>query len=998
MQCASLSPIIRNRLLGLPAYVLDYSDVIPANETERPVVKPVVLTGPNFLEKAALYRKVSAEFPEVFAYPKIVTTKPLEPKYPSEDEAPERPASHPGAPWSALEMEYVGSDDAEDADAKFDARAGEFAVTWTSQFTHEDPEVGVTYRYGITSASVEAAARDERLLLVNLPSLEACEAFAATCAANEATMMPGRVGVPDGKPPLSVFAGPATIEEHERRLRAWLTESEESLDAILEVSRAEREAGEREGVYDAALRMDGDDDADVENLLRVVSERRPDVIPPMRDPEEERRANTPKPIVFCGPSGVGKATLIAKLIEAHPDRFGVCASHTTRAPREGEEDGVAYHFVDDAAFRALLDEGGFHEHVERRPHGAPDESEEAPPTLYGVSRDALAKASEGGKIPVVVVDVAGAASLRSAMPDGAYVFVAPPSVDALEKRLRDQASAAENGGEAAPPPDEDDEEALAALDAAIAASLDKISSEMEGFERDDVFTDVVVNEDVDLAYADVLTAIARAHPGAVTPPPVPLVISGALGAKKEVVFEALLREFPDRFGFPVAVTTREPEPHETDGVHYEFVTRERFDALVEEGEFIESTEVIVGYDEWSEELQENPPIVVCYGTPRAEVKRLAREGKMPVLETDVAGAAAMRDAGLDAVYVFFAHPEEDEAAHRVNLVEAGEAEDLIPERLEEAAAELAAAREATTHSSETPKNSSSPHSPLYAAILPYEPHPARYARFKEQIALREPRVVPMSSAWGFGRARWDVASRVYGRAPLRVAVVGPAASGKSTVARALAKKYDVPLVYPGALLREAAYDAPTALGLEARRYLDATKTVPDDFMMELIDARVTREDCVARGWILDGFPHNFYQAAALRAKGHEPDKVFVLEVDHASVLERTEGRLIDPVTGDVYHRLFAPAEEGSEVERRLTIRHDDLEENVRNRLAKHDFSDAPVRSLYPATSEYVDGARPATEVLRDVVAFLELEDALHDEREIPRAKPQGARVRNPRRV
>ena len=153
-------------------------------------------------------------------------------------------------------------------------------------------------------------------------------------------------------------------------------------------------------------------------------------------------------------------------------------------------------------------------------------------------------------------------------------------------------------------------------------------------------------------------------------------------------------------------------------------------------------------------------------------------------------------------------------------------------------------------------------------------------------------------------------------------------------------------------------------------------------MMELIDARVTREDCVARGWILDGFPHTFYQAAALRAKGHEPDKVFVLEVDHASVLERTEGRLIDPVTGDVYHRAFAPAEEGSEVERRLTIRHDDLEENVRNRLAKYDFSDAPVRSLYPATSEYVDGARPATEVLRDVVAFLELEDALHDEREI----------------
>ena len=302
------------------------------------MVKPVVLTGPNFLEKAALYRKVSAEFPSVFAYPKIVTTKPLEPKYPSEDEAPERPASHPGAPWSALEIEYVGSDDAEDADAKFARRDGEFAVTWTSQFTHEDPEVGVTYRYGITSARSRSASPKEQRGsgLVRRRSAAQRPIFNGRSDVRGAhTQVELDAELDRGRKPLSVFAGPATIEEHERRLRAWLTESEESLDAILAVSRAEREAGEREGVYDAALRMDGDDDADVENLLRVVSERRPDVIPPMRDPEEERRANTPKPIVFCGPSGVGKATLIAKLIEAHPDRFGVCASHTTRAEGGG---------------------------------------------------------------------------------------------------------------------------------------------------------------------------------------------------------------------------------------------------------------------------------------------------------------------------------------------------------------------------------------------------------------------------------------------------------------------------------------------------------------------------------------------------------------------------------------------------------------------------------------------------------------------------------------
>ena len=184
------------------------------------------------------------------------------------------------------------------------------------------------------------------------------------------------------------------------------------------------------------------------------------------------------------------------------------------------------------------------------------------------------------------------------------------------------------------------------------------------------------------------------------------------------------------------------------------------------------------------------------------------------------------------------------------------------------------------------------------------------------------------------------------------------------------------------MLREAAYDNPTELGVEAKRYLDSTRTVPDDFMMVLIKERIEREDCVEKGWILDGFPHNHYQAKALSDAGHRPDKVFVLEVDHATVLARTEGRLIDPHTGRVYHKEFVPAEEGSEIAARLTIRHDDLEENVRNRLAKYDFSDAPIRSVYPEVSDYVDGARSPREVLAHMVDFIEIEDRLHDERNI----------------
>ena len=169
------------------------------------------------------------------------------------------------------------------------------------------------------------------------------------------------------------------------------------------------------------------------------------------------------------------------------------------------------------------------------------------------------------------------------MPDGAFVFVVPASVDALEERLR--AAGVGEDGAPADPPAEDDEEALAEMDAKIAARLDTIAREMEGFQEEGLFTDVVVNEELELAYADVKTAVARAHPSAVTPPPAPLVVSGPIGSRREETFEALLTEFPDTFGFPLVVTTRAPEENELDGVHYAFVDDEAFAAMAEEGRF-----------------------------------------------------------------------------------------------------------------------------------------------------------------------------------------------------------------------------------------------------------------------------------------------------------------------------------------------------------------------------------------------------------------------------
>jgi adenylate kinase family enzyme len=161
-------------------------------------------------------------------------------------------------------------------------------------------------------------------------------------------------------------------------------------------------------------------------------------------------------------------------------------------------------------------------------------------------------------------------------------------------------------------------------------------------------------------------------------------------------------------------------------------------------------------------------------------------------------------------------------------------------------------------------------------------------------------------------------------------------------------------------------------------------------MMTLVADRLSRDDCVVRGWILDGFPHNHYQATALLDAGFEPDKLVVVDVDHETVFSRTRGRLIDPLTGKVYHKEFAPVdehEEGKEVAARLTIRHDDAnEDNVKNRLAKYDFSDAPVRSLFPTTAHFFDGAESIDEIYQKVEEFVTLEDREHDTRHITDAR------------
>jgi guanylate kinase len=135
----------------------------------------------------------------------------------------------------------------------------------------------------------------------------------------------------------------------------------------------------------------------------------------------------PNVIVVSAPSGAGKSTVLGRILEELPDiRFSV--SHTTRKPREGENDGVHYHFVSKKAFEEMKAAGRMLEWAHVHDH------------LYGTSHAEYERARAEGVDLLLDVDVQGAAQVRVKIRDAVTVFILPPSFDALKRRLRGRGS------------------------------------------------------------------------------------------------------------------------------------------------------------------------------------------------------------------------------------------------------------------------------------------------------------------------------------------------------------------------------------------------------------------------------------------------------------------------------------------------------------------------------------------------------------------------------
>jgi guanylate kinase len=128
-------------------------------------------------------------------------------------------------------------------------------------------------------------------------------------------------------------------------------------------------------------------------------------------------------VVLAGPSGVGKGAIVSRLLAARPD-LELSVSATTRAPRPDEIDGRHYHFVDGDTFDRLVASSGLLEWAEIFGN------------RYGTLREPVEQALDKGRTVVVEIDVQGARQIRAALPDAYMVFIKPPSLEELERRLR----------------------------------------------------------------------------------------------------------------------------------------------------------------------------------------------------------------------------------------------------------------------------------------------------------------------------------------------------------------------------------------------------------------------------------------------------------------------------------------------------------------------------------------------------------------------------------
>ena len=182
---------------------------------------------------------------------------------------------------------------------------------------------------------------------------------------------------------------------------------------------------------------------------------------------------------------------------------------------------------------------------------------------------------------------------------------------------------------------------------------------------------------------------------------------------------------------------------------------------------------------------------------------------------------------------------------------------------------------------------------------------------------------------------------------MKLILLGAPGAGKGTQAEILSAKLSIPTISTGNILRAAIKEG-TPTGLEAKRYMDAGKLVPDSVIIGIVAERLAQPDC-ANGFILDGVPRTIGQAEAIDKAGITFDHVLSIEISDAEIEERMSGRRVCQSCGaPCLVKAKPPKAEGicDSCGGPLVQREDDRAETVRNRLAVYHEETEPLKGFY----------------------------------------------------
>ena len=212
---------------------------------------------------------------------------------------------------------------------------------------------------------------------------------------------------------------------------------------------------------------------------------------------------------------------------------------------------------------------------------------------------------------------------------------------------------------------------------------------------------------------------------------------------------------------------------------------------------------------------------------------------------------------------------------------------------------------------------------------------------------------------------------------MRLILLGGPGAGKGTQATFITKKFNIPQISTGDMLR-AAVKAGTPLGLQAKGIMDAGGLVSDEIIIGLIKDRLQEDDC-ANGYLLDGFPRTIPQADAMRDNNIDVDYVVEINVDDTEIIKRMSGRRAHLASGRTYHIEYNPPKQDGIDDvtgEPLVQREDDKEETVKNRLNIYHEQTEPLINYYQDFAESNEATSPKYIRILGVGSVEEIRDTI----------------------